>query len=79
MPTNVHPLWVEDAISSEHPTNLKQAIKHEMATACRGRPAKRMALRLAHILCQERVHPGDLQRALWVMDELRARVENAKV
>ncbi len=58
---------------------LKALIGRELRNACYRRPTKRMALQLALILEQDRVHPWDLVRAQMLVQELSKRIERAKV
>lgn len=59
--------------------NIEIYITDELTTGCHRRPTKRMALWLAKILCRDRVHPDDLGMTLWLVDNLKDRIEQPKV
>jgi hypothetical protein len=58
---------------------VHESIDYELRHGCYRRPTKRKALRVAQILSQERVHPADLNRTLWILEELKERIRQAKV
>lgn len=58
---------------------LAEALDEEIKVGCSRRPTKRMALMLAAILNEQRVHPANLMLALQLIDALRGRIGQAKI
>ncbi|MGE3746447.1 MAG: hypothetical protein AB7G25_12205 [Sphingomonadaceae bacterium] len=60
-------------------TPIAMAIKDELRHRCRGRPAKRAALKVALTMLSPRNFPSDLSQALAELNELHKRITRAKV
>lgn len=58
---------------------IEAAIEYELQHGCRLRPAKRMALELAIILCKERQTPDQLTACEAYLRGIRERIERARV
>lgn len=58
---------------------LEDMIETELSNRCYRRPTKRMALKIAQILCRRDARPYDLFRVQLLLEELEHRVARAKV